>query len=248
MPTRTEEHRPFSTLSKNLLGRTLPPPADSFPAMARVTRNGAAGAVLTPYGVAVIDAPSVTWEPSVPRRRPRLWPAVAGLVITALVIAGGFAVLIAGLRVRYTDRTDKCAALDISPVARAFDKTLLKTFPDARSRDCLAAVGDSPQAPAAIVRVSVTFHRSTVEALLSYEASDEADAPGTVELPGGGRGRLLAEPPRPGAPCRIRAVLQDVNLTMTGQLTFDAGAGCDGHSAAAQALATSMRLTLAKLA
>jgi hypothetical protein len=184
----------------------------------------------------------------VPRRRPRPWPALAGLLITALVIAGGFALLISGLRVRYTERADKCAALDITAVARIFGRAPLKGFPAVDGFDCLAAVGDSAQVPEAIVGLSVNYRESAVEARLAYEASDEADAPGTVALPGGKRGRLLATSLRAGRGCVIRAVLQDVNVTMTAQLTFDDDATCDGRGAAAQALATSMRLTLDKLA
>lgn len=183
-----------------------------------------------------------------PRRRPRPWPALAGLLITALVIAGGFALLISGLRVRYTERADKCAALDITAVARIFGRAPLKGFPAVDGFDCLAAVGDSAQVPEAIVGLSVNYRESAVEARLAYEASDEADAPGTVALPGGKRGRLLATSLRAGRGCVIRAVLQDVNVTMTAQLTFDDHATCDGGGAAAQALATSMRLTLDKLA
>jgi hypothetical protein len=195
----------------------------------------------------VIDAASVTWEPSVPRRRPPLWPAIAGLSITALVIAMGFAVLIAGLRVRYTARADKCAAVDIGPLARVFGKVPLKDYPDVGKFDCLAGVGDSPQVPKAIVGLSVSYRPSMFEARLAYEASDEAGGPGSVKLLGGKRGRLLATPLRAGQGCVIRAVLQDVNVLMTAQLTYNLPEPCSSQGAPAQALSTSMRLTLAKL-
>jgi hypothetical protein len=207
----------------------------------------------------VLDAPpTVTvppgvppaWDPAVPRRPPR-WPAVVALAVTALVVAGGFAVLIAGLRVRYTERADKCAALDVGPVARVAGRPRLDTFPQVDGFDCRAAVGDDPRAPAAVVGLSMSYRDSAVEARLAYEASDEADGPGTVALPGGKRGRLVATPARAGPGCVIRAVLQDVNLVVTAQLSFDDQAlkdRCRPTGAAAQALASTMRATLAGLA
>lgn len=109
------------------------------------------------------------------RRRPRLWPAVVGLAVTALVIAGGFAVLIAGLRVSYHKPADKCRVLDISPVAHLFGKAPPDAYPGVGTFDCMAAVGDNPQVPTAIVGLSVVYHDSTFEARLDYEDSSEAD-------------------------------------------------------------------------
>jgi hypothetical protein len=221
--------------------------------MTTVTGNGAAGAGPTSYRVAVIDAPTVTWDPPVPRRRPRPWPAIAGLAITAVVIAGGFYLVISGVRVRYTERADKCAALELTPVTRLFGRQPLPGYPDVAGSDCLAAVGDTADAPRAIVRLSVNYFHSTAEARLTYETDSDpdsvnADSPGRVGLPGANLGRLTAAPLEQRKGCVIRAALQDVNLTMNAQLTFDGPAApCDPHGAAAQALAATMRQTLEKL-
>jgi hypothetical protein len=172
---------------------------------------------------------------------------VVGLAITALVIAGGFAVLIAGLRVSYHQRADKCAALDISPVAQIFGQTPLEGYPDTDHFDCMAAVGDDPMVPTAIVGLSVVYHDSAFEARLDYEDSSEADKPGRVELPGGKRGRLFAAP-LGGGGCAIQAALQDVNVTMTAQLTFGDRTRCHARGPAADALADTMRRSLARLA
>lgn len=182
-----------------------------------------------------------------PRRSPRRWPTLVGLAITALVIAGGFAVVIAGLRVRYHDRADKCAALDVSPIAQIFGRTPLKDYPEADNFDCLAAVGDAPDVPKAIVGLSVAYHGSAFEARLAYEQADDADKPGRIDLPGANRGRLLATR-LPAGGCAIQAILLDVNVTVRAQLTFADQSQCDPHSPAAHALAVTMNRSLARLA
>jgi hypothetical protein len=193
------------------------------------------------------------WDPPVPRR-PHLWPTVVALAITALVLAGCFYVLISGLRVRYAERADACAALDITPVARLVGKAPLKTFPQANDLDCLGAAGDSPQEPQAIVRMTLSYQGSEVEALVAYEANADADAPGQVDLPGGQHGRLATTPLPESKGCVIKAMLQDVNMTMTAQLTLGDRGGdsaldsCNPRGPAAQALAATMRQSLSRLA
>jgi hypothetical protein len=110
----------------------------------------------------------------------------------------------------------------------------------------MAAVGDSPEIPSAILGLSVAYHDSTFEARLAYAQSDDADKPGHIDLPGDNRGRLLATR-LGGGGCAIEAALQDVNLTMTARLTFADQTRCDPHGPAAQALADTMHRALAKL-
>ena len=105
----------------------------------------------------------------------------------------------------------------------------------------------APPPPKAIVGLSVAYHDSTFEARLAYEQSDDADKPGKVDLPGGKRGRLLATR-LGGGGCAIQAILQDVNVTMTAQLTFDDQSQCDPRSPAARALADTMNRSLGRLA
>jgi hypothetical protein len=194
---------------------------------------------------AVIDAPTVIWEPAVPRRRPRLWPTSVGLAVTALVVAGGFAVVISGLRVRYTERAGECAAVDAAPIATLLGKGVLKPLPD--GDECLGAVGDDRLNPVAVVRLTITYHDSTFEARLSYEQESDTDVAAQAPMTGK-RGLVWSSRPPLARDCVLNAEMQDVNLTMSGRLTLGGAADpCDPRGRAARALAATMRQTLAKL-
>ena len=176
---------------------------------------------------------------------------MVGLVITGLVVASGILVVVDGLRVRYGEPADMCAAVDISPVAALLGRAAPRVDPAVVSGDCVGQVGDLNQPPVALVRVSASVLGSTAEALFGYETNADTDVPGAaVALPGGPRGRLSAEAFPQSQSCRYAAELQDVNVTMKASLEVVPESGvrsCDPHDAAARALAATMRNSLRRL-